>query len=128
MGFYTTSLLFPTLIGLISMTQPEFTFVSLFGVIMQLLWAASFLLGWRSIKDSLLPKSPEGRSEKEEEGRRKRPHARHRVPQLLKQVISFTVTSSLLLLSVGTSLGILGLDYWLRGELIKDTYSLPGKQ
>ena len=121
MGFYSTSLIFPCLIGLTQKAhqyynpEEQISWVSVLGVIVNFFWAAFFLLGWGSINDNVLPWSREKNSKYVKRSDFS-PHGW--MPQRGKQVVSLLVTLTMFILLISTSYSLLKLDYATKEALV----------
>ena len=128
MGFYTTSLLFPSLVGLtLKMFDnqdqgPAISWVSVIGVAINFLWAAFFLVTWNSLNDYLQPAKK--KYETDLKVRRTSFSPKVKILQRHKQLISAFITALVLLLVVGTSYGILKLGSTTK-ETLKNYAYLP---
>ena len=125
MGFYTISLLFPCLVGLTQLVfddasqSSRISYVSLAGVIMNILWAAFFLVAWNYLGNSNHIFSAK-KNESYFKVRRTQFSPRNKVNQRVKQLISVLVTVFVLLLVIATSYTILELDSTTKKSLKYD--------
>ena len=114
MGFYTTSLLFPCLIGLVQKAQQyenpgvQISWISVWSVVTNFFWAAFFLAGWGSINNNVLPWSREKNSKYV---KRSKFSPQSRTIQRVKQMMSLLVTVIMFVLLIATSYSLLKLDY-----------------
>ena len=121
MGFYTTSLLFPCLIGMTQKAHQyynpgaQITWISVLCVITNFFWAAFFLLGWGSINDNVLPWSREKNSKYV---KRSQYSCQGWMPQRVKQIFSLLVTVIMFCLLIASSYSLLKLDYATKETLI----------